>query len=432
MQNENYNANLAVEAEDEGLDMQKLEKVLRDGGFSENQISEICQTVWDYADIDRYDERLMPVAELKNIISQNEAEISSMKANISAIKTEIAGIELENAGNKARIAEIEAKGDRMFGLMKEGLGGVEYEFKPPNEDDLKKLLNLIDGGIKAENPEKDNSSTIDVFHVLEVGNLDVELCSFAKENGEEYLGYYCCVKTDGEWQSHSEIYEKVNLGVPNIEKEMFRVLENYAEEKGLKFGFELDGIVKDINEVCGTNFNAEQLNQDMLDYSETGVMSAVMQNIEAIGNSSPENINQDKSEYLLTLLDNYYAENFSGIEKTREQATNLDKQEQRELKQGDIIDYDDKRWHVDSVYSDTIKLTNLNPLDNEKEIRASDWKNHIKDYALVDKKEVDLSSLTPKKDSLSNRLKASTAKAAELNANREKPDKSGKSKAEEL
>ena len=42
----------------------------------------------------------------------------------------------------------------------------------------------------------------------------------------------------------------------------------------------------------------------------------------------------------------------------------IGRQEQPKLEKGDIIDYDNRRWHVDSVYSDgSIQLTNLNPLD---------------------------------------------------------------------
>jgi len=68
-----------------------------------------------------------------------------------------------------------------------------------------------------------------------------------------------------------------------------------------------------------------------------------------------------------------------------------------ELKTGDFIDYDNKRWHVDYVSADTIQLTNLNPLDSDKEIRASHWKDHITEYTVVDKSEVDMSTLTPPK-----------------------------------
>ena len=68
-----------------------------------------------------------------------------------------------------------------------------------------------------------------------------------------------------------------------------------------------------------------------------------------------------------------------------------------ELKAGDFIDYDNKRWHVDSVDKNSIKLTNINPLDNTHEIRATRWKDHIQGYTLVDKSEVDMSTLIPRK-----------------------------------
>lgn len=75
----------------------------------------------------------------------------------------------------------------------------------------------------------------------------------------------------------------------------------------------------------------------------------------------------------------------------------IGRQEQPKLEKGDIIDYDNRRWHVDSVYSDgSIQLTNLNPLDGTINMSSPNWKNHIKNYSLVDKRDVDMSTLVPK------------------------------------
>ena len=82
-------------------------------------------------------------------------------------------------------------------------------------------------------------------------------------------------------------------------------------------------------------------------------------------------------------------------EQEKLETIDLNKKKQPDIKTGDFIDYDNKRWHVDYVGADTIQLTNINPLDNNKEIRASRWKDHIKEYTVVDKSEVDMSTLIP-------------------------------------
>ena len=81
--------------------------------------------------------------------------------------------------------------------------------------------------------------------VLEVGNLDIEMNinNFAMgvitKDGIETkplsLSYFCCVRTNGEWESFEEIPYAVDLNVPDIEAEMFRVLGKFAEERSLSF-----------------------------------------------------------------------------------------------------------------------------------------------------------------------------------------------------
>ena len=50
-----------------------------------------------------------------------------------------------------------------------------------------------------------------------------------------WLGYDCCRKSDGEWESFDTISDEVNLDVPSIENEMFRVLDKFAEENNLSY-----------------------------------------------------------------------------------------------------------------------------------------------------------------------------------------------------
>lgn len=74
----------------------------------------------------------------------------------------------------------------------------------------------------------------DVPFVLEAGKLDIEITIFA-DSDHMWLGYDCCRKSDGEWESFDTISDEVNLDVPSIENEMFRVLDKFAEENNLSY-----------------------------------------------------------------------------------------------------------------------------------------------------------------------------------------------------
>ena len=97
-------------------------------------------------------------------------------------------------------------------------------------DEVKRILET------GEVPDNDT-----VLFVLQAGNLDIEI----NINCGEYLNdvrispisleYFCCVRKDGEWGSFEEIPTPVNLDVPDLEAEMFNVLENFAATRGLSF-----------------------------------------------------------------------------------------------------------------------------------------------------------------------------------------------------
>jgi hypothetical protein len=97
-------------------------------------------------------------------------------------------------------------------------------------DEIKKILET------GEFPDNDT-----VLFVLQAGNLDIEI----NINCGEYLNdvrispvsleYFCCVCKDGEWASFEEIPTAVNLDAPDLEAEMFHVLENFAATRGLSF-----------------------------------------------------------------------------------------------------------------------------------------------------------------------------------------------------
>lgn len=84
--------------------------------------------------------------------------------------------------------------------------------------------------------ESDDMPFDNVPFVLEVGNLDIEITIYADDDHDHlFLGYYCCVRKDGEWESYDEIDTEVNLDTPDLEAEMFRVLSEYADKHNLSF-----------------------------------------------------------------------------------------------------------------------------------------------------------------------------------------------------
>jgi hypothetical protein len=117
--------------------------------------------------------------------------------------------------------------------MKKVLGD-DYGFhQSKTVEEVKRILET------GEMPDENN-----VPFVLEAGNLDIEITirygmGVITQNGAEpepmSIGYFCCVRENGEWASHDNIDENVNLDAPDIESEMFRVLVKYAEEQSLSF-----------------------------------------------------------------------------------------------------------------------------------------------------------------------------------------------------
>ena len=118
--------------------------------------------------------------------------------------------------------------------MKKVLGD-EYVFhQSKTADEIKRILET------GEIPDNDN-----VPIVLQAGNLDIEMTinnfgmGVISEDGIESeplsLEYFCCVRKNGKWESFEEIPDTVDLDVPNIETEMFRALEKFADERALSF-----------------------------------------------------------------------------------------------------------------------------------------------------------------------------------------------------
>ena len=123
--------------------------------------------------------------------------------------------------------------------------GDDYKFhQSKTVDEVKRIL---------ATGEMEGNDT--VAFVLEAGNLDIEINidNFAMgvitedriETEPLSLSYFCCVRTDGEWESFEGIPCVVDLDVPDIEAEMFRVLDKFAELRGLSFFAENDHINPD-------------------------------------------------------------------------------------------------------------------------------------------------------------------------------------------
>ena len=384
---------------------------------------------------------------------------------------------------------------------------ILYRFSHPADNENKELDKLITEGIGFENPLQAESNVDKVFHILEVGNLDIELCSFQlTEYGYEvagidpddemagrYLGYFCCVRENGEWQSYDEIFEKVNLDTGDLEREMFRVLDKYAQEKGLSYtnnaqnqsvywlknidhefyyGIEL---YKLINVVSTEELSADKSSKFYIElmrddgykmkafnpvHKETAytnkhdidweyaihgtypdhrksVINATDENIAAIGTeiiniTGRKNLDANDLFSINRGITDFHARIFNEDADVKTIAGYIVEREfmKPELQKGDFIDYDNKRWHVDSVGKDYINLTNLNPLDKTMKSTLTNSHRHEMVYAIVDKSEIDMSTLVPKnesasqtKTSLMERLEKGKEKVREADKNKGQPDK---------
>ena len=114
--------------------------------------------------------------------------------------------------------------------MKKVLGDGYKFTQSKTIEEIKKIL---------ETGEMDGNDTVPF--VLEAGNLDIEVNIKWTESDDEndkekaYLEYFCCIRKDGEWESFEEIPFFVNLNAPDMEAEMFKVLDKYADRRGFSF-----------------------------------------------------------------------------------------------------------------------------------------------------------------------------------------------------
>jgi hypothetical protein len=127
--------------------------------------------------------------------------------------------------------------------------GDDYAFKQTKTvEEVKKIL---------ETGEMEGNNTTPF--VLQAGNLDIEMniknfgTGVITENGVETepisLEYFCCIRKYGEWESYEEIPYPVNLNVSDLEAEMFRVLDKFAEKRALSFFAENDHISGQLPEI---------------------------------------------------------------------------------------------------------------------------------------------------------------------------------------
>ena len=130
--------------------------------------------------------------------------------------------------------------------IKEVLGD-DYAFKQTKT--IEEVKKILETGEMADNN--------DVPFVLEAGNLDVEVFIYFDEGMPPFLGYYCCVREDGCWESYGDLEDRVNLDVPDLEAEMFRVLAKFAEEYSLSF------FVQNENNTYDSHNNETEDEEDM-------------------------------------------------------------------------------------------------------------------------------------------------------------------------
>ena len=77
----------------------------------------------------------------------------------------------------------------------------------------------------------------DVPYSLEAGCVSIEMTIFHDGN-RLYTGYDVCVRAHEaplQWSSYASLPEKVNLDVEDMEKEMFRILNNFVKENNLSY-----------------------------------------------------------------------------------------------------------------------------------------------------------------------------------------------------
>jgi hypothetical protein len=118
--------------------------------------------------------------------------------------------------------------------MKKVLGD-DYKFHQSKTiDEVKKILETGDF------PDKNT-----IPFALQVGNLDIKVIinrfnmAVFSEDGvitePRSLEYFCRIRKDGKLEGFEEIPALVNLDVPDLEAEMFSVLDSFATTRGLSF-----------------------------------------------------------------------------------------------------------------------------------------------------------------------------------------------------
>lgn len=88
----------------------------------------------------------------------------------------------------------------------------------------------------------------EVPYVLEAGTVDIEVEILGEENDKLYADYHICVQIDEKnWRTFDTLPEVVDFDVPDIEAEMFRLLDNFVTDNNLSY----------------TLYNDQQLNEMM-------------------------------------------------------------------------------------------------------------------------------------------------------------------------
>jgi len=104
--------------------------------------------------------------------------------------------------------------------------GNKYKFTSDYEnDEIRKAVNENDENIYGEVP-----------YVLEAGCVDIEVEILGEEDEPMYGCYNICVKIDEvNWRTFDSLPEIVDFNVPDMEAEMFRLLDEYVSANNLSY-----------------------------------------------------------------------------------------------------------------------------------------------------------------------------------------------------
>jgi len=134
---------------------------------------------------------------------------------------------LITVSNEAELKPLLESGEKAAAYTLKKMLGEKYIFRQSKTvDEVKKILEMGEMETTGENI---------VPFGIRAGNLDIEVTIYFDKGLSPYLGYYCSAFENGFWESYGDLEDRVNLDVPDIEAEMFKILVKFSEACSLSF-----------------------------------------------------------------------------------------------------------------------------------------------------------------------------------------------------